>query len=202
MTKEELDRQIALIVTQKFIGKRDGNMIRELAKKLAEKAHEGQFRKWSNPPQPYIVHPIRVADKVASLKGTNDIDVSAAYLHDVLEDCGEQYAPKILELCGEEVLNLVRELTFETEGAEWAGKPRAEKNKVRFAHMRSMSPRSQVIKLVDRWDNLLDMKNAPHKLIHKTVDESYVLLEICGPADPDMAKELETVIKKVEKGRA
>jgi hypothetical protein len=49
--------------------------------------------------------------------------------------------------------------------------------------------------MVNRWDNLLDMKNAPHKLIHKTVDESYVLLEICGPADADMAKELEAVIK-------
>lgn len=170
--------------------------------KLAEEAHKGQFRKWSNPPQPYIVHPIRVAEKVATLSNVNEIDIGAAYGHDILEDCGEHWAAIIEKECGLEVLTLVRELTFETEGAEWAGKPRAEKNKVRFQHMRGMSARAQRIKMVDRWDNLLDMKNAPHKLIHKTVDESYVLLEICGPADAEMAKELEAVIRKAERGRA
>jgi len=120
----------------------------------------------------------------------------------VVEDCGKEWIEKIRLFCGSVVLDGVLWLTFETEGAEWAGKPRAEKNAIRFAHMRKMPVRWQRAKMVDRWDNLLDMKNAPHKLIHKTVDESYVLLEICGPADPEMAKELEDVIKKVEKGRA
>ena len=174
--------------------------MRELARKLAESAHQGQFRKWSNPPQPYIVHPIRVAEKVASLVGADDTDVAAAYLHDVLEDCGEHYAPKILEF-GEAVLILVRELTFPTENGEWVKKPRAEKNVIRFEQMRRMSNRAQRIKMVDRWDNLLDMKNAPYKLISKTVDESYTLLEICRGADPEMAKELADVIEKVKKGR-
>lgn len=174
--------------------------IAENMRKLAEKAHAGQFRKWSNPPQPYIVHPIRVAEKVATLKGVDEIDIGAAYGHDILEDCGEHYADEIAAI-SPEVLSLVRELTFETEKPEWAGKPRAEKNKVRFAHMRKMSNRAKRIKMVDRWDNLRDMKNAPHKLIHKTVDESYTLWEICGMADLDMAKELKDTIIKVEKGR-
>jgi len=169
---------------------------------LAETAHAGQFRKWSNPPQAYIVHPIRVAEKTATLKGVNEVDIGAAYGHDILEDCGEQWAPKIVECGNEEVLELIRELTFETEGADWAGKPRAEKNKIRFAHMREkMTPRAQRIKMVDRWDNLLDMKNAPYRLIRKTIDESWVLLEICSPADPEMAKELEDVINQVAKGK-
>jgi (p)ppGpp synthase/HD superfamily hydrolase len=170
----------------------------ESMRKLAEKAHAGQFRKWSNPPQPYIIHPERVAAKVATLDGANEVDIGAAYGHDILEDCGEHYASDIAAI-SPEVLSLVRELTFETEGAEWAGKPRAEKNAVRYAHMRSMSPRSQVIKLVDRWDNLNDMKNAPHKLIRKTIDESWTLLEICGPANLEMAKELEESIRKLSK---
>ena len=173
----------------------------EQAAELARYAHAGQQRKWSQG-VPYIVHPERVAAKVASLKGVNEEDVAAAWLHDVIEDCAPEYAADIQRNFPPAVYELVKELTFPTEGAEWAGKPRAEKNKIRFQHMREMSRRAQRIKMVDRWDNLLDMKNAPHKLVHKTVDESYVLLEICGPADADMAKELEAVIRKVEKGRA
>lgn len=176
------------------------NMV-EKAADLARRAHVGQLRKWSEGVA-YIVHPERVANKTASLQGVNEEDVAAAWLHDVIEDCAPEFAVEIKDNFPPAVYDLVQELTFPTEGAEWAGKPRAEKNKVRFAHMRGMSPRAQRIKLVDRWDNLLDMKNAPHKLVHKTVDESYTLLEICGPADVDMAKELEAVIKKVEKGRA
>ncbi len=67
--------------------------------------------------------------------------------------------------------------------------------------MREMSSDAQRIKMVDRWDNLLDMKNAPYKLVQKTVDESYTLLEICRNADLEMAKELEDVIEKVKRNR-
>jgi (p)ppGpp synthase/HD superfamily hydrolase len=177
-----------------------GKMI-EQAKKLAERAHEGQFRKWSNPPQKYIVHPIRVAEKVATLVGVDEIDISAAYDHDVLEDCGEHWAVEIAAI-SPEVLSLVRELTFETEKPEWHNRSRAEKNIVREAHMRSMSRRAKRIKMVDRYDNLLDMTYAPRKLIHKTVDESYRLHEICKDADVEMAKDLLEVIQKLEKRRA
>jgi (p)ppGpp synthase/HD superfamily hydrolase len=174
--------------------------IAQAMKELAEKAHAGQFRKWSNPPQPYIVHPIRVAEKVATLVNVNDIDIGAAYGHDILEDCGEHYADEI-ERIHPEVLSLVKELTFPTENGEWVKRSRAEKNVIRFEQMRRMTPRAKRIKMVDRWDNLLDMKNAPYKLIHKTVDESYTLLEICRDADLEMAKELANVIERVKKGK-
>lgn len=175
------------------------NMV-EQAADLARRAHAGQLRKWSEG-VPYIVHPERVANKVAMLQGATEIDVAAAWLHDVIEDCGPEFKVEIQNNFPLDVYALVQELTFPTEGAEWAGKPRAEKNKVRFAHMRKISNRAKRIKMVDRWDNLRDMKNAPHKLIHKTVDESYILWEICGMADVDMAKELKDTIIRVEKGR-
>lgn len=170
----------------------------EQAAELARQAHVGQQRKWGN--APYIVHPERVAAKVASLKGVNEEDVAAAWLHDVIEDCSPEFAKDIERNFPPAVYELVKELTFETEGAEWAGKPRAEKNKVRFAHMRGMSKRAQRIKMVDRWDNLNDMENAPHKLIRKTVDESWELLDICKDADPEMAVELKEAIKRRQKG--
>jgi NTP pyrophosphatase (non-canonical NTP hydrolase) len=53
--------------------------------------------------------------------------------------------------------------------------------------------------MVDRWDNLQDMVNAPHRLKRKTIDESWELHSICKEADLDMAKELEDMIRKLSK---
>src|SRR4051812_22501753 len=55
-----------------------------LADRIATEAHEGQLRKWCA--VPYVTHPRRVAALVAGLDGTNEVDVAAALLHDVVED--------------------------------------------------------------------------------------------------------------------
>ena len=55
--------------------------------------------------------------------------------------------------------------------------------------------------MVDRWDNLQDMKNAPERLVQKTVEESYRLLEICGKVDEKMAAELKEIIDQRAKGK-
>ena len=49
---------------------------------FATKAHGTQTRKGNG--EPYINHPIRVAESVGV---SNDLMTAAAYLHDVLEDC-------------------------------------------------------------------------------------------------------------------
>jgi (p)ppGpp synthase/HD superfamily hydrolase len=170
----------------------------ENARLIAEKAHQGQFRKWGEN-EPFINHPLRVADKIASLEGTNEVDIAAAIAHDVLEDCGDHWAFVIAKDCGQEVLDLVKELTFPCEGAEWKHRPRAEKNKIREQQMRQMSPRAKRIKMVDRIDNLNTMQNAPFKLIQKYVVESKTLLDILGYVDEKLAKELESSIEKLKK---
>ena len=175
----------------------------EKAKAIAFEAHKGVSRKWGN--DPYIVHPERVANKVASLAGATDVDIAAAWCHDVVEDAEpsmkDHYAQRIKDECGADVLALVMELTFPTEGVEWAGRPRAEKNVIREAQMKRMTLQAKRIKMVDRWDNLNDMANAPHRLIQKTVDESFRLLDICKEADSEMAFELKDAILKRVKGR-
>ena len=47
-------------------------------------AHDGQTRKSG---EPYIVHPIIVAFRLAKLKMPADL-IAAALLHDTVEDCG------------------------------------------------------------------------------------------------------------------
>jgi len=55
----------------------------ERAAAFATDAHRSQ--KWAS--EPYIVHPKRVAEAVAAYGG-DDTAVAAAWLHDVVEDCG------------------------------------------------------------------------------------------------------------------
>ena len=51
---------------------------------FATKAHEGQYRKGTK--RPYIVHPVEVGDIVATMTQDEEV-VSAAILHDTIEDC-------------------------------------------------------------------------------------------------------------------
>src|SRR4051794_19721279 len=54
------------------------------AYQLADSAHEGQVRRSGDP---YIQHPLAVATILAEL-GLDDITLSAALLHDAVEDTG------------------------------------------------------------------------------------------------------------------
>lgn len=82
------------VLPENFANIRDANEAKELllskfntplilkACEVAEKAHEGQFRKSGDP---YIVHPYLVATAVATFGG-DEAMVAAAVLHDVVED--------------------------------------------------------------------------------------------------------------------
>ena len=52
----------------------------------AKRVHEGQFR---NSGEPYIIHPVAVAEIVASL-GLDTDSICAAFLHDTVEDCSDK----------------------------------------------------------------------------------------------------------------
>ena len=56
----------------------------ERAIEFATKAHEGQVRKGTT--RPYIVHPLEVGKIVATMTDDEEI-ISAAILHDTVEDC-------------------------------------------------------------------------------------------------------------------
>lgn len=77
---------------------------------FAFKAHEGQLRKGALK-LPYICHPLEVVNILARVGYATDYKVlSAAVLHDVIEDCGVK--PADLVEFGPEVVALVNELTF------------------------------------------------------------------------------------------
>ena len=75
---------------------------------LAKSLHEGQFR-YSG--EPYITHPVSVAEIAASL-GLDTDSICAALLHDTVEDCGNDIdIPTLEKEFGAEVAQLVDGLT-------------------------------------------------------------------------------------------
>jgi len=80
----------------------------ERAYLYARELHEGQFRVSG---EPYISHPIAVAEIVTGL-GLDTDSICAAFLHDTVEDCPDKTSVDIVrQLFGDEVAMLVDGLT-------------------------------------------------------------------------------------------
>ena len=79
----------------------------EAAYALAYRAHEGQRRQSG---EPYISHPLAVAESVAGL-GLDTDSVCAALLHDTVEDCEGITVPMIAEHFGADVATIVEGVT-------------------------------------------------------------------------------------------
>lgn len=126
----------------------------EQALAYARNAHKGQMR--SDNKTPYIVHPTRVAQSVIQYKKSHNIDalVSAAYLHDTLEDTSATFE-ELQKLFGILVASLVQELTSDKDKIKQVGKTAYLSHK-----MATMSSYGLVIKLADRLDNVQDIKTA------------------------------------------
>jgi guanosine-3',5'-bis(diphosphate) 3'-pyrophosphohydrolase len=79
----------------------------------ATQAHAGQTRSGG---EPYIGHPVRVANTIQKYKQSHNIDalIAAAYLHDTIEDTDTTHEA-LQDLFGGLVASLVLELTSDLE---------------------------------------------------------------------------------------
>lgn len=78
------------LVYLKGFSKGLGNENTLIAISYADKLHSGQYRKSLNnegKPEDYIIHPSRVTKQLVNLGIHDDVTLSIAILHDVLEDC-------------------------------------------------------------------------------------------------------------------
>lgn len=123
----------------------------EQAKAFATEAHRGQVRKYGG--DPYITHPIRVAERVAKLSYATDDMIIAAYLHDVLEDTATT-AYEIEKTFGLGVKRLVEGLTDEFTKNDYPGLNRAERKREEFARLLKEPREVLSIKLADILDNV------------------------------------------------
>ena len=120
---------------------------------FATQAHAGQERAGGGP---YISHPVRVAQHVEQWKKSHNLDalISAAYLHDTLEDT-DTTQEALHDLFGGLVASLVQELTSDKDQVQKMGKANYLAHK-----MAAMSSYALVIKLADRLDNVRDITTA------------------------------------------
>ena len=126
---------------------------------FGKKAHQGQLRKNGDP---YFIHPVRVAI-LALDYDLGTVSIVASLLHDVIEDTeiGEE---TIEEMFGKTVVALVEALTKVKESKSLTLYKIIELGKVDF--------RVILIKLLDRLDNMSDLKALTRKKKRSTALET------------------------------
>lgn len=136
------------------------------AYEFAKKCHEGQIRESG---EPYIVHPLAVANILATMHADRDT-VCAGFLHDVIEDCNvtkeeiaKMFNPTVAELV-DGVTNLTQvDFKSKTE------RDYATKRKIILGI--NKDARIVIIKLADRLHNILTLQyKSPEKRIQKATE--------------------------------
>ena len=121
---------------------------------LADKAHEGQLRASG---EPYIMHPLAVADILAHLQ-IDHITLMAALMHDVVEDTS--YSKEDLEeMFGSEVAFLVDGVTKLNQFQYETKEDRQMENYRKMILAMAKDVRVVVIKLADRLHNMRTLKH-------------------------------------------
>ena len=153
------------------------------AHSFAEKAHEGQTRKYTG--EPYIVHPRAVANLVAA-RGGDKAMICAAYLHDVVEDCDVELAT-IYNLFGPDIGLLVNELTDEYTKENYPELNRRARKSMEADRLGKVSDRAKLIKLCDLADNTKTIVEHDPGFATVYLREKAHLLEVMG-FEPDAEK--------------
>jgi (p)ppGpp synthase/HD superfamily hydrolase len=164
-----------------------------LAARLAEIAHRGQVRKYTG--APYITHPMRVAARVTLLPGATDDMIAAAWLHDVVEDCGVS-EQAILDQFGLGIADLVVQLTAPSKAYPHLN--RKERKEIDRQYLAQVPDAAKKIKLIDRIDNIREMAEAPRDFKELYVDETRLLVEAIASVDTmDLCGELDRECLKI-----
>jgi len=140
----------------------------------ATKQHVGMFRDGG---QPYITHPVEVAEICAALNMDEDSLVTAL-LHDVVEDTSGYSLSDIEREFGKEVREMVDSLTKISDAnffvKLWSRRetPRQAENLRKLFVAMAKDPRVIVIKLADRLHNLRTLEGLDPKRIERQCRET------------------------------
>ena len=115
---------------------------------FATKAHEGQFRKGTK--RPYIVHPIEVGDIVSTMTRDEEI-ISAAILHDTIEDCEGISKEALAENFSDRVADLVAQES-EDKSKSWI-----DRKTETITHLKTAPVEVKMIALADKLSNMRDI---------------------------------------------
>jgi len=176
-----------------FLDRFGGSEAVRTAYAFARDAHarQGQKRKYSD--MPYIVHPIAVAELVATVPHTQAM-ICAALLHDVIEDTDVELA-EIRETFGRDVAELVDWLTD-------VSRPEHGNRKVRkaldLAHTAKATPQAKTIKLADIIDNSRTISRHDPSFWRVYRAENLALLDVLTEGDPGLWKKANAALTQAK----
>lgn len=115
---------------------------------FATRAHEGQVRKGTS--RPFILHPLEVGKIVSSMTEDEEV-ISAAILHDTIEDCDGVTEEILCEQFSQRVASLVAQES-EDKSKTWM-----ERKSATIAHLKVAPCEIQMIGLADKLSNMRDI---------------------------------------------
>jgi GTP pyrophosphokinase len=123
---------------------------------LAEQAHRDQKR---DNGEPYIIHPLAVADILAGY-GLDEASIATALLHDVIEDTGTSRAALVRGF-GAEIAGLVDGVTKLTRLELQSDRTKQAENFGKLVLAMSKDIRVLLVKLADRLHNMRTLHHVP-----------------------------------------
>ena len=165
------------------------------ARTFAIAAHSaiGQIRKYTG--EPYIVHPVNVANIVMSVTHTDEM-LAAALLHDVVEDT-QVTIELITREFGTEVATMVEMLTDVSTPVDGN---RAARKAIDREHIGIASPQTKTIKLADLIDNSRSICEHDVGFAKVYILEKELLLQVLKEGDKflwDTANDIVQTQKKL-----
>lgn len=148
----------------------------EKAKEFATKAHNEQVRKYTE--EPYITHPLAVAEIVASVTDDEDM-ICAAILHDTVEDTRISYVDIVLAF-GLRIAGLVSDLT-DVSYKEYGN--RTARKALDLCHTSIASPDAKTIKLADLIHNTSSITKYDPDFAKVYMAEKKLLLDVLKEGD-------------------
>lgn len=154
------------------------NLIKR-AKIFATNAHAGQVRKYTG--DPYIVHPVNVANIVKSVKHTDSM-ICAALLHDVVEDTDVTLNDINYDFgsCICKMVEMLTDVSKKSDGNRFI------RRKIDLAHTALATPKVKTIKLADLIDNTHSIVKYDKEFARVYLQEKLNLLEVLKEGNTEL----------------
>lgn len=169
------------------------DQLEQRAKDFATKAHAGQVRKYTG--EPYINHPAAVVELVRSVYPYYEEMLAAAWLHDVVEDCGVTYEDLKTAGFRDDGSNWVIRLVYHlTDASKTSDGNRAARKNIDLEHLSTAPAEAKTIKLADIIDNTSSIVKYDPEFAKVYLKEKRALLEVLKEGDANLWKQAYEIV--------